>query len=136
MFESIRLWSNNRFVFVCVNVCLLYIYICLFLKVTFFLLSNWQTAIKMYKLVGEERFLLWAVCSIQLQVLPSSIFNPKLSFAVSIKRFYLNSLSIWKGINMNRTWNFMIWWIDKKIKYISNVMITASTSVVSWYLYS
>lgn len=28
-----------------------------------------QTAIKMYKVVGEERFLLWAVCSIQLQVL-------------------------------------------------------------------
>ncbi|KAA3489485.1 Phagocyte signaling-impaired [Gossypium australe] len=28
-----------------------------------------QTAIKMYKLVGEERFLLWAVCSIQLQAL-------------------------------------------------------------------
>ncbi|OVA02810.1 Multicopper oxidase [Macleaya cordata] len=27
-----------------------------------------QTAIKMYKLGGEERFLLWAVCSIQLQV--------------------------------------------------------------------
>ncbi|XP_030963835.1 N-terminal acetyltransferase B complex auxiliary subunit NAA25 isoform X1 [Quercus lobata] len=27
-----------------------------------------QTAIKMYKLVGEERFLLWAICSIQLQV--------------------------------------------------------------------
>ncbi|XP_010685884.2 N-terminal acetyltransferase B complex auxiliary subunit NAA25 isoform X2 [Beta vulgaris subsp. vulgaris] len=27
-----------------------------------------QTAIKMYKLAGEERFLLWAVCSIQLQV--------------------------------------------------------------------
>ncbi|GLJ38445.1 hypothetical protein SUGI_0782890 [Cryptomeria japonica] len=27
-----------------------------------------QTAMKMYKLVGEERFLLWAVCSIQLQV--------------------------------------------------------------------
>ncbi|KAM7256557.1 hypothetical protein ACFE04_012298 [Oxalis oulophora] len=26
-----------------------------------------QTAIKMYKLSGEERFLLWAVCSIQLQ---------------------------------------------------------------------
>jgi hypothetical protein len=25
----------------------------------------------MYKLVGEERFLLWAVCSIQLQVLPA-----------------------------------------------------------------
>ncbi|KAK9168029.1 hypothetical protein Syun_000169 [Stephania yunnanensis] len=28
-----------------------------------------QTAIKMYKVIGEERFLLWAVCSIQLQVL-------------------------------------------------------------------
>ncbi|KAH0901858.1 hypothetical protein HID58_041361 [Brassica napus] len=28
-----------------------------------------QTAIKMYKLAGEERFLLWAVCSIKLQVL-------------------------------------------------------------------
>ncbi|XP_042418608.1 N-terminal acetyltransferase B complex auxiliary subunit NAA25-like isoform X1 [Zingiber officinale] len=27
-----------------------------------------QLAMKMYKLVGEERFLLWAVCSIQLQV--------------------------------------------------------------------
>ncbi|CAI9107074.1 OLC1v1006355C1 [Oldenlandia corymbosa var. corymbosa] len=27
-----------------------------------------QMAIKMYKVVGEERFLLWAVCSIQLQV--------------------------------------------------------------------
>ncbi|VFR00440.1 unnamed protein product [Cuscuta campestris] len=28
-----------------------------------------QIAIKMYKIAGEERFLLWAVCSIQLQVL-------------------------------------------------------------------
>lgn len=28
-----------------------------------------QIAIKMYKIVGEERFLLWSVCSIQLQVL-------------------------------------------------------------------
>ncbi|KAG0498549.1 hypothetical protein HPP92_002844 [Vanilla planifolia] len=28
-----------------------------------------QTAIKMYKIVAEERFLLWAICSIQLQVL-------------------------------------------------------------------
>lgn len=36
-----------------------YVFICL-----------WQTAIRMYKLVGEERFLLWAVCSIQLQVTP------------------------------------------------------------------
>jgi len=48
----------------------------------------------MYKLVGEERFLLWAVCSIQLQVLPSSILNPKLSFAVSLKRVYFNALSV------------------------------------------
>ncbi|KAJ0979283.1 hypothetical protein J5N97_014757 [Dioscorea zingiberensis] len=31
-----------------------------------------QTAIKMYKIVGEERFLLWAVCSIQLQVICSN----------------------------------------------------------------
>lgn len=28
-----------------------------------------QTAIKMYKIASEERFLLWAVCSVQLQVL-------------------------------------------------------------------
>ncbi|KAF3529207.1 hypothetical protein DY000_02037735 [Brassica cretica] len=28
-----------------------------------------QQPIKMYKLAGEERFLLWAVCSIKLQVL-------------------------------------------------------------------
>ena len=34
----------------------------------------WQTAIRMYKLVGEERFLLWAICSIQLQVLPAFSF--------------------------------------------------------------
>ncbi|CAN6858721.1 unnamed protein product [Brassica oleracea] len=32
-----------------------------------------QTPIKMYKLAGEERFLLWAVCSIKLQVWPPSI---------------------------------------------------------------
>eukprot|EP00249_Psilotum_nudum_P015279 c25240_g1_i1 orf=38-2890(+) len=31
-------------------------------------LKQQQTAMKMYKLVGEERFLLWAICSIQLQV--------------------------------------------------------------------
>lgn len=41
-------------------------------RFTYFKFISWQTAIKMYKLVGEERFLLWAVCSIQLQVLPSS----------------------------------------------------------------
>ena len=35
----------------------------------------WQTAIKMYKHAGEERFLLWAVCSIQLQVLPISVLH-------------------------------------------------------------
>lgn len=32
----------------------------------------WQKAIKMYKAVGEERFLMWAVCSIQFQVLLTS----------------------------------------------------------------
>ncbi|KAL2899246.1 N-terminal acetyltransferase B complex auxiliary subunit NAA25 [Bienertia sinuspersici] len=32
------------------------------------LIFRMSPAIKMYKLVGEERFLLWAVCSIQLQV--------------------------------------------------------------------
>lgn len=31
-----------------------------------------QIAMKMYKIVGEERFLLWAVCSFQLQVLCGS----------------------------------------------------------------
>lgn len=31
-------------------------------------LKQQQTAMKMHKLFGEERFLLWAVCSIQLQV--------------------------------------------------------------------
>ncbi|XP_039052280.1 N-terminal acetyltransferase B complex auxiliary subunit NAA25-like [Hibiscus syriacus] len=35
-----------------------------------------QTTIKMYKLVGEERFLLWAVCIIQLQVLLVSFDAP------------------------------------------------------------
>lgn len=33
---------------------------------------GWQKAIKMYKAVGEERFLMWAVCSIQFQVLLTS----------------------------------------------------------------
>lgn len=35
----------------------------------FFYPAFLQTAIKMYKIASEERFLLWAVCSIQLQVL-------------------------------------------------------------------
>lgn len=40
-----------------------------------------QTAIKMYKIVGEERFLLWAVCSIQLQVLCGNGGDKLLLFA-------------------------------------------------------
>ncbi|KAL9320101.1 hypothetical protein ACSQ67_011940 [Phaseolus vulgaris] len=53
---------------ICMCECLFMFYI-LFVFTTYdLLLSNWQTAIKMYKLVGEERFLLWAVCSIQLQI--------------------------------------------------------------------
>lgn len=38
------------------------------MSVCYVFIRVWQTAIRMYKLVGEERFLLWAVCSIQLQV--------------------------------------------------------------------
>lgn len=37
---------------------------------TYLSFISWQIAIKMYKIVGEERFLLWSVCSIQLQVQP------------------------------------------------------------------
>ncbi|PHT38100.1 hypothetical protein CQW23_21673 [Capsicum baccatum] len=40
-----------------------------------------QIAIKMYKIVGEERFLLWAVCSIQLQVCDQLCFA-KLTYAL------------------------------------------------------
>jgi hypothetical protein len=39
-----------------------------------FLFSDLQTAIKMYKLAGEEKYLLWSVCSIQLQVIPACFF--------------------------------------------------------------
>ncbi|KAF3645351.1 hypothetical protein FXO38_19673 [Capsicum annuum] len=36
-----------------------------------------QIAIKMYKIVGEERFLLWAVCSIQLQTMDAALMSRK-----------------------------------------------------------
>jgi len=100
---------------ICMCECLFMFYI-LFVFTTYdLLLSNWQTAIKMYKLVGEERFLLWAVCSIQLQVLPSSLLN-KLSFAVSLKEFI--------SMHYQFRWNKhdqkvkCIWRINKKGKYI------------------
>lgn len=54
----------------------------LFYIFTPFLFSDLQTAIKMYKLAGEEKYLLWAVCSIQLQVLPTCF--PPLSYAVYV----------------------------------------------------
>lgn len=72
----------------CVHVC---VCVCCFYNFILFLFSDWQTAIKMYKLVGEERFLLWAVCSIQLQVpLPPRLLSPfisKLSCAACVEVF-------------------------------------------------
>lgn len=47
--------------------------------------SSSQTAIKMYKLAGEERFLLWAVCSIQLQVL-LAVYTAFLALTFTIKK--------------------------------------------------
>lgn len=38
----------------------------------------------MYKLAGEERFLLWAVCSIQLQVRPPPFFSFSKVFRCSV----------------------------------------------------
>ncbi|XP_072997534.1 N-terminal acetyltransferase B complex auxiliary subunit NAA25 isoform X1 [Typha latifolia] len=53
-----------------------------------------QTAIKMYKIVGEERFLLWAVCSIQLQVLLSSGGDKLLLLAEALLKKHINSHSL------------------------------------------
>ncbi|XP_020102964.1 phagocyte signaling-impaired protein isoform X2 [Ananas comosus] len=53
-----------------------------------------QTAIKMYKMVGEERFLLWAVCSIQLQVLLSNGGEKLLSLAEALLKKHINSHSL------------------------------------------
>ncbi|ONK62699.1 uncharacterized protein A4U43_C07F7040 [Asparagus officinalis] len=53
-----------------------------------------QTAIKMYKIVGEERFLLWAVCSIQLQVFCSSGGEKLLSLAEALLKKHIASHSL------------------------------------------
>lgn len=53
-----------------------------------------QTAIKMYKIVGEERFLLWAVCSIQLQVFCSSGGEKLLALAEALLKKHISSHSL------------------------------------------
>ncbi|XP_047252828.1 N-terminal acetyltransferase B complex auxiliary subunit NAA25 [Capsicum annuum] len=53
-----------------------------------------QIAIKMYKIVGEERFLLWAVCSIQLQVLCSNGGEKLLLLAEGLLKKHIASHSL------------------------------------------
>lgn len=53
-----------------------------------------QTAIKMYKVVGEERFLLWAVCSIQLQVLCTGAGDKLLSLAEALIKKHISTHSL------------------------------------------
>ncbi|XP_042413928.1 N-terminal acetyltransferase B complex auxiliary subunit NAA25-like isoform X1 [Zingiber officinale] len=53
-----------------------------------------QLAMKMYKLVGEERFLLWAVCSIQLQVHCSSTSQKLLQLAEALMKKHMASNSL------------------------------------------
>lgn len=53
-----------------------------------------QTAIKLYKIAAEERFLLWAICSIQLQVLCSSGAQKLLSFAEALLKKHTASYSL------------------------------------------
>ncbi|KAK8970749.1 hypothetical protein KSP40_PGU021957 [Platanthera guangdongensis] len=53
-----------------------------------------QTAIKLYKIAAEERFLLWAICSIQLQVLCSSGAEKLLSFAEALLKKHIASYSL------------------------------------------
>ncbi|KAH0465541.1 hypothetical protein IEQ34_005644 [Dendrobium chrysotoxum] len=53
-----------------------------------------QTAIKLYKIVAEERFLLWAICSIQLQVLSSSGGEKLLSLAEALLKKHIASHSL------------------------------------------
>lgn len=73
MFVKAHLWSNNRFFLsffwnmhsqITLSASTLHLPANLY----FFYPAFLQTAIKMYKIACEERFLLWAVCSIQLQV--------------------------------------------------------------------
>ncbi|KAL1348752.1 hypothetical protein HN51_024889 [Arachis hypogaea] len=53
-----------------------------------------QTAIKMYKLAGEERFLLWAVCSIQLQVVHGNGAEKLLLLAEGLLKKHITSHSL------------------------------------------
>ncbi|KAL9267974.1 N-terminal acetyltransferase B complex auxiliary subunit NAA25-like protein [Drosera capensis] len=50
-----------------------------------------QTAIKMYKLANEERYLLWAVCSIQLQVLCGQGEEKLLALAEGLLKKHISS---------------------------------------------
>uniref|UniRef100_A0A7C9ARA7 Phagocyte signaling-impaired protein n=1 Tax=Opuntia streptacantha TaxID=393608 RepID=A0A7C9ARA7_OPUST len=53
-----------------------------------------QTAIKMYKLANEERFLLWAVCSIQLQVSCGQGGEKLLGLAEGLLRKHISTHSL------------------------------------------
>ncbi|CAA2953699.1 phagocyte signaling-impaired isoform X1 [Olea europaea subsp. europaea] len=53
-----------------------------------------QIAIKMYKIVGEERFLLWAVCSIQLQVCCGNGGEKLLQLAEGLLKKHISSHSL------------------------------------------
>ncbi|XP_078445054.1 tetratricopeptide repeat (TPR)-like superfamily protein isoform X2 [Wolffia australiana] len=53
-----------------------------------------QTAIKMYKIVGEERFLLWAVCSIQLQVSCGNAGDKLLALSEGLLKKHLATFSL------------------------------------------
>ncbi|KAL9679123.1 hypothetical protein QQ045_016978 [Rhodiola kirilowii] len=53
-----------------------------------------QIAIKMYKISGEERYLLWAVCSIQLQVLCGNGGNKLLLLAEGLLKKHIVSHSL------------------------------------------
>lgn len=53
-----------------------------------------QTAIRMYKTVGEERFLLWAVCSILLQAYFSSGGEKLLGLAEALLKKHISSHSL------------------------------------------
>lgn len=79
-----------------------------FLYVCHFLFSDLQTAIKMYKLAGEEKYLLWSVCSIHLQVLPTCF--PPLSYSVCVEVFVFGNLS-----QLERGWI----WIERKMSSYS-----------------
>ncbi|XP_071716967.1 N-terminal acetyltransferase B complex auxiliary subunit NAA25 isoform X2 [Rutidosis leptorrhynchoides] len=53
-----------------------------------------QTAIKMYKIASEERFLLWAVCSIQLQVFCGNGGEKLLQLAEGLLKKHIASHSL------------------------------------------